>query len=367
MADEVQFEELPPLYQRWTLELLGARIPRETNATCTDCAMCRKPAMPGEGSEPPFNKITKCCTYLPELPNYLVGLTIRDLAQESTGFKTVKARIDRRIGVTPLGLQQLPSFMIQYDSMGDVGFGRIPSWICPHYEADGGKCSIWAYRNSVCAAWFCKHVRGALGERFWDALRTLLYLVEIDLAAHCAFANGIPADAIAEFGRTGGSRTRVHLTAELAGDHEYWSSKDRWTHWANNYEPYFVRCAELVASMAWSDVVATCGGRVAIQAHAVVSSFSKMHSTALPSLFRVSRLTILRDGPTSSTVSTYRTYDPLSLDNDLVGVLRYFDGRPHEEVRSQIREEVGLEIDDQVLRRLLDYGILTERGAGRTP
>ena len=34
--------ELPPLYHAWMADLLTGPIPRESNATCHDCAMCVK-------------------------------------------------------------------------------------------------------------------------------------------------------------------------------------------------------------------------------------------------------------------------------------------------------------------------------------
>ena len=66
-------EPLPHLYARWTAELLAGPIPREERATCENCAMC---APPGEEDDPQshvFDPATKCCTYVPDLPNFLVG------------------------------------------------------------------------------------------------------------------------------------------------------------------------------------------------------------------------------------------------------------------------------------------------------
>ena len=75
---------LPPLYARWTDELLGGPIPAETRATCLDCAMWvkegRNPAAydPFTGQEISFLPSTKCCTYVPSLPNFLAGGVLLD-------------------------------------------------------------------------------------------------------------------------------------------------------------------------------------------------------------------------------------------------------------------------------------------------
>ena len=58
---------LPPLYQRWVAEILD-EIPAEPEATCLDCPMVSRS---GEQEGVFFNPVTKCCTYRPNLPNYL--------------------------------------------------------------------------------------------------------------------------------------------------------------------------------------------------------------------------------------------------------------------------------------------------------
>lgn len=114
-----------------------------------------------------FDPQVKCCTYLPELPNFLVG---RILADEdpalAVGRATVEKRLQAGVAVTPLGLDRTPFYDLLYQH-ADTAFGRSHTLRCPHYIEEGGLCGIWQHRNSVCATWFCKHVRGAMGFRFW--------------------------------------------------------------------------------------------------------------------------------------------------------------------------------------------------------
>src|SRR6266498_5696232 len=102
---------LPALYAAWIDQLLAGPLPQESNATCDDCAMLpedtRKPAR----SEAFFNPQTKCCTYVPELPNYLVGQILSDDDPAfASGRATVEERLHLGVNVTPLGLGQPPNF-----------------------------------------------------------------------------------------------------------------------------------------------------------------------------------------------------------------------------------------------------------------
>jgi hypothetical protein len=88
------------------------------------------------------------------------------------------------VGVTPAGLEQPPAYGLLHRSAAGA-FGRSVAMRCPHYRPDTGTCGIWRYRQSACSTWFCKYVRGAVGHRFWTALRHLLEAVERSLVAHC--------------------------------------------------------------------------------------------------------------------------------------------------------------------------------------
>jgi hypothetical protein len=57
-------------------------------------------------------------------------------------------------------------------------------------------------------------------------------------------------------------------------------------------------------------------------------------------------------------VVTYSPYDPLDLPRRLVDVLGYFDGQPTSEVLPRIRRERGLDVQPDLVRRLVDFGVL---------
>src|SRR5215471_13536873 len=188
---------LPPLYARWMDDLLRAEIPHETRSTCDDCAMCA-PAGESAGKDSfYFSPVTKCCTYQPKLPNFLVGqaLANSDFAF-SAGRKTLEKRIDEGVSVTPLGLQQSRIFEVLYHN-GKEAFGHASALRCPHYlEEGGGRCGVWRHRNSICATWFCKHERGALGLSFWHRMRNLLLAIERSLSIWCVLEAGLEVAAL---------------------------------------------------------------------------------------------------------------------------------------------------------------------------
>ena len=74
-------EPLPPLYANWLAELLGGPVPRESRATCDHCAMCSAegPAAAAVGSHSYyFDPNVKYCSFVPDLPNFLVGRILSD-------------------------------------------------------------------------------------------------------------------------------------------------------------------------------------------------------------------------------------------------------------------------------------------------
>lgn len=155
---------LPPLYAAWLRAAAGGPIPRETVATCDACVM-----LPSEGSLPDatfFLPAVKCCAYQPALPGFLAGGILSD--EDPTmahGRKALEKQIESRVGVAPIGIKANEAFNLLYTMTPGV-FGRAPALRCP-YLTDGGDCGVWRHRPGVCATWFCKHVRGETGFRFW--------------------------------------------------------------------------------------------------------------------------------------------------------------------------------------------------------
>jgi hypothetical protein len=162
---------LPPLYAAWMHQMLAGPIPEETQATCANCAMCAKAGDPPANSTLFFHPQVKCCTYLPRLPNFLVGRLLADDDPDfAPGRITVEERLQRGVAVTPLGFGRDAVYTLLYQQGANAAFGRSRALRCPHYIEEGGRCGVWKHRESTCATWFCKHVRGAVGMQFWQVL-----------------------------------------------------------------------------------------------------------------------------------------------------------------------------------------------------
>src|SRR5689334_23221482 len=94
-AREVGSPVLPPLFDRWIRELLPGPIPVETKATCSSCAMLPPEGEARSRGEQFYAADTKCCTYPPELANFLVGRVLSDDGDDAApGRRTVEERID---------------------------------------------------------------------------------------------------------------------------------------------------------------------------------------------------------------------------------------------------------------------------------
>jgi hypothetical protein len=59
-------------------------------------------------------------------------------------------------------------------------------------------------------------------------------------------------------------------------------------------------------------------------------------------------------------VLAYSPYDPVEMPTELIALLAHFDGSPVDDVRRRVREQSGIALDDGLLRKLVDFGILIE-------
>ncbi|HEY6506450.1 MAG TPA: hypothetical protein VIY56_00470 [Vicinamibacterales bacterium] len=359
--------QLPSLYQPWVEVLLGGGIPAETEATCGHCAMIPEP---GDASRDPaaespsrlsFDPRVKCCTYVPALPNFLVGRILLDTSPETRpGRASVQARIAAGIGVTPEGLGPPPVFAVLYARGAADTFGQAVDLRCPHYQADSGNCGIWRHRQSVCSTWFCKHDRGAVGQEFWLALRRLLGVVERALAVHCVRtlapgpaalrlaaerAQEAPALRASDLGGSG--------SADLAAADRVWGS------YARREEAFYVAAAQLVGALTWTDVLRAGGEELHLACDVLHHAYDALVSTALPKALRTGTLHVSSVGADVVEFTSYSGYDPLVVPRVLFDVLHVFDGRPTTRALAAAAG-AGVTLDRAVVRKLVDVGALVD-------
>lgn len=347
---------LPPLYTAWMERLLPGPVPEETGATCGDCVM-----LPREGDrlvgDLHFHPGAKCCSYFPTLPNFLVGQILAGETADA-GRETARALLCAGSGVTPLGLDRPPRYAILYDR--SAGFGRTPSLVCPYYiNADGGLCAIWQHRNGVCATWFCKHVRGAVGEAFWQALQQLLSRIETDLAWWAAVQVDPGAEALGELLAARTRASRALLSAEeIEGASVPGGYARVWGDWLGREEEFYGECARRVAALSWEEVVAACHPAVPALARLVRNAYDRLASSEVPERLRMGPFRIIRNEGSRALAHCYREYDPLSLSRTLLQILPEFDGRPTEEVLAELPAKHGAGLSAALVRKLVDFQVL---------
>jgi hypothetical protein len=342
-------------------QLLAGPIPPETEATCSDCVMLATESNPLTGPTYSFNPRTKCCTYLPELPNFLVGRILADTEPQGlAGRATVEARLRAGGAVTPLGLGRLATYDVLYRHSTQA-FGQSQHLRCPHYlENAGGRCGIWRHRAGVCATWFCKHVRGAVGLRFWQALRQLLAAVEMSLARWCVLELEVGSGALERLfpaSRHAGSPPALtrHDLDDIVNPEEYGAL---WGTWAGREEAFFHACAGRVHALTWLDVITIGGPELQLFARLTQEAHQRLLAPALPVRLQVGPFAIVEMGPDVCRVSAYSDFDSLAVSRPLLDVLPYFDGRPTEEARRAILEQEGKSLDDALIQHLVDFSLL---------
>jgi hypothetical protein len=299
---------------------------------------------PEERPAQPFHPRTKCCTYVPVLPNFVVGRVLAEpdpklvLARD-----TVIARIDGGAAVTPLSLGRPPAFADRYAAEPGA-FGRDPKLRCPHYiDREGGLCGIWAHRPAVCATWFCRHERRALGRALWVAMQGLLSELQAALAIWAAGELGL-GDPVRRHLLPTGRGGRISEPLPWSEDRTLGErARERlWGVWTGRERAWFRATGELVSALSW-EAACAIGGDV-VGARLAELRRAEAALARDPSALRLVR------GPLREVtrfadrvrVVTYSTQDPLVLSASDFDALDRFDGRPATGVLAEVAADRAL-------------------------
>jgi Fe-S-cluster containining protein len=308
-----------------------------------------------------FRPDVKCCSFTPTLPNFTVGriLSARDTAGKA-GRASVAARLEARRGVTPLGIAPEPHYRLLYEHGGRDGFGRSRALRCPHFVEEGGLCGIWAYREATCATYFCKYVRGAVGQALWKTMRHLLATVERALARWCVAEIGLPATTLERLFPVVPPEASHPL--ELADlDRESPAAyAELWGPWLGRERELYAECARRVEPLTWDDVVRVGGPDVRLAAAMARAAYDRALDASVPSPVVPAgfRLVSIADG--TVRLLGYSATDVLELPDAILEVLHHFDGRPTPEVLASLEAD-GVELDADTVRLLADFAILREK------
>lgn len=170
-------DTIPEIYlDLFPKSLLDFKI-EEKKATCGNCAL-------SEGRSPDkrsYNPNLKCCTFHPFQTNYLMGKILSSKTTPSEVMERIKAKIQKREYVFPIGILAPIPHQIQFAKRKSSDFGNRADWLCPYYDRVKNNCGIWKSRSSVCTSFHCLSSYGTAGFEFWDSLSDYISYVEMAL------------------------------------------------------------------------------------------------------------------------------------------------------------------------------------------
>ena len=352
---------LPALYARWIEAILRGPLPVETEATCSDCAMCSRSGEPDDTEQNFFDKGSKCCTYTPALSNFMAGAILNGPAL-STGRATLSARLSKGLGAGPLAILPPPAYNLLYRH-SQHAFGHNSTLRCPHLDPATGACSIWPYRDPTCVTWFCKHLRGKIGQSFWKALQNFLTAVSKELSLWCVLQLNIGDEALAllESRREGGMTGENLQSNELDGRFDADEARKIWGRWWGKENVFYTECTRLVSGLDFQEVERICGPGVQLSSRLVKLAYGKLQETDIPSNLKIGRFEVEDAALDAVRVWSYSRLDPLDLPVPVFIALSYFDGRPTGDALSAVGHDLGTQLDYPLIRTLIDFGILEAR------
>jgi Fe-S-cluster containining protein len=355
MATETFFDLLPAVYRELFPPFFAREAIHEDKATCSDCAMCNKAGPVGDGLAY-FRPDTKCCTFQPRLPNFLVGAVLRDgdpaLAE---GARRIRARIAQRIGVTPQWLAPGRKYSLLLEASRSTSFGRSTALRCSFFEPDGGLCTIWKHRESACSTFFCKHRGGLDGKNFWVALETWLGRVERRLSAHALEVIG---PELNEPAYPPGVLTVEDLEDRAPSEEAYAAY---WGAWLGREAELYAQCHEVIAALdrpSFARIVDGSELLADVEAkHAAATAPQLAERMALNPELSVQPV----DG--GVLVSTYSRYEPMMLSDALYAVLKELTAsEPVANVLDRLRRDHDVELPDGLLASLYQMRVVVPAG-----
>ncbi|MCI0572120.1 MAG: hypothetical protein L0Y66_15300 [Myxococcaceae bacterium] len=358
-------DSLPALYRGLFPASFHKEVPVEEKATCARCAMCKDSGAAAvesvDGVDRFFRPDTKCCTFHPRLPNYLLGALLSDERPElAEGRRRIEEKLASRVGVGPQFLRPPAKYALLYSSMRGA-FGRAGALVCPYYDTKGGGCTVWPYREAVCSTWFCKYVAAEDGRRLWTTVKTYLTLAEIQLSRY-ALLELLPDYLLS--GRDKVDPTHAPLRAEdldeqPLSEKEY---RELWGAWVGREAELYRASYELVRKLSPEAFQRVMGLDGVVELRVLEARHAAATATQLPKVLKLNPSTTMKWLPDGSVaLGCYSEYEGLALPGEAYALLVEFTGKePVEAVRERLRETKQADLGPDVLRALYQHRILTE-------
>ncbi len=352
---------LPEFYNHLVSPEFEGRLPQEKLATCDDCAMCTRADKSSE-SKLVFMPDKKCCTYHPKLPNFSVGAILSDPSAEAAeGRKRILQKISNQVSISPLGISRPADYEVLYGA-GQGFFGQSEALLCPYYIRERGQCSIWRYREAVCATWYCKYENGQDGMNVWQAIRMHLQHLQKLLSGYAMSELGFSVDPSAFYPDSQHTDSKLQ-SSEIDGtkpDPKFYNNL--WKDWSGREEEYYVACYEIVKSLSASEISKMGGLLLSIYEKKLGDAFRSMEEDLPQYLACNPKMTISRNDDGQYILTTYNVFDPRAVSEEVFRAIWEFDGkRSVAQTMEALQEKYGFTVSHGLLRRLFESRILIAR------
>lgn len=342
-------DDLPEVYQRLFPDFFHQPIPRETLATCHDCAMCVRPdqvLMPGQKY---FNPDSKCCTFHPKLPNYLVGGLLLDTNPAMDhGRNVIREKIKKRIGISPSSVLPPKKYAMFYKFSGERAFGKNQLLLCPYYIREGGLCGIWKFREGVCSTYFCKTAAGQEGKKFWNVLRGYLIQSQDALMWHAMLNLGFEVEFIWELLTAYNNDSMDPLDLdELPPPNEVYEKI--WGPWAGREEEFYKKSYELISSLSKDEFDRIGGMNPKVFYEWLKKRYQEVIAPVIPPKLRSNPEMKSMQAPDGKYIVQTEA-GVFTIEPALYDVIAMFDGRRSlEDVKTMVLEKWETEFGDDLL------------------
>jgi hypothetical protein len=203
-----------------------------------------------------FRADAKCCTYVPALPNFLVGAALRELPP-GPALASLEARLADVSSCTPHGLDVNEVDRAAYLAVvASESFGRARGCAARITCTSRAGCAGSGATATGCARrGSASTIAGAAGQRFWQAVEAMLTLIERELCHWCA------------------CQLLYRETPEGA---EGADDVPEWSAWLPRRRDYYLRAAVLVDELSWAEVQVIGGAELGEAAEKVLAAYAEI-------------------------------------------------------------------------------------------
>jgi len=350
---------LPDIYSDILPEVFDLEIPEESFTQCSDCPLvCESRDELRRDETKPFAPDTKCCTFMPRLPNYLAGAFFCDADPAiDQGRDFLRKAILHRKGIFPHGIWPTKKYRMLYDVGRMDGFGRSRYLKCPYFLDSDYNCSLWKYREAICATWFCKHIAHKTGKELWAAIQEFIQGVQYQLILHCIRELGAPA--IEPYGENN------NISLEDMDDMPMHPAEysQRWGLWEGKEEEFYMKCFMLVKKMKRAELAELCGEPADELANRIAAVRNRMMTIPL----------ILARNPDYKMITEHDNVYRIHFENHIernnttityafdlpAFVLDAFDGKECTDgVLEKINQKHSIRVHPEIIISLYHHGVL---------